>query len=149
MLTRLRVPLECWSPTHRRSCLHSLPYFPSKVLVPSIPAIARQTPSLAFAPPSSQCQVRASMFSPLQHARKSSRSFMMLSGGNTLTTSFPTPTPVSRSKLPWRMCKRASISPVLRSMTLQFQGGPAGISLRRERAVFDASKPRTAMRFSG
>ena len=46
------------------------------------------------------------------------------------------------------MCKRASIPPVLRSMILQFKGGPAGIFSKRERAVFDASKPSTTMRFS-
>ena len=47
------------------------------------------------------------------------------------------------------MCKRAPISPLLRSMILQFQGGPVGIFSRRERAAFGASKPCTTMRFSG
>lgn len=132
---------------HHTSCPGSLLYFPSRVLGPQICVIAHQIPSLVFAPHSSQCLLRVSMSSPLQRVRRSFPSFMMPSGDHTLTYSFPTPTRVSRSILPLPKCKHASISQVLLPTILQFQGGPAGISLRRARAVFGASKSCVHMRF--
>jgi hypothetical protein len=133
-----RVSFE--SAGHRTACPDYLLYFPSRVLAPQFLAIVHQIPSLAFAPHSSPCLLRVSTPSPLQRARRSFPSFMMLSGDHTLTSSSPTPTRVFPCMLHWRTYKRASTSQVLPSTILQFRGGPAGISLRRARAVSGASR---------
>jgi hypothetical protein len=75
---------------------------------------------------------------PLQRTRRSFPSFIMLSGNYTLTSSFPTP--VFPCMLPQWTYKRTPTSQVLPSTILQFQGGPAGISLGRARAVSGASR---------